>query len=74
MANQGITADTILERVIDHYPKTAKVFFKHRLHCVGCPISRYHRVVDCVTENDLDLERFLAELREAAGLADDQGE
>lgn len=74
MANQRITADTILERVIDDYPNTAKVFFNHNLHCVGCPISHHHRVVDCVTENDLDLESFLAELREAAGLADDQAE
>ena len=65
MTNQVITADTLLEQMFDAYPQTSKVFVSHGLHCVGCPISHHHRVVDCVTENDLDLERFLAELRQA---------
>jgi len=66
MTNATIDAVTVLEQVVDNYPQTSRVFMKYALHCVGCPISHHHRVVDCVTENDLDLESFLAELRQAA--------
>lgn len=71
-----ITADMLVEEVVAEYPATVKVFLKHRLFCVGCPISHHHVVMDVVNENELDLEAFMAELEEAAeaGQFDEESE
>lgn len=59
---QMITQDTLIEDVINNYPHAIKIFMRHCLHCIGCPISHHHSVRDCARENNLDMEALLAEL------------
>lgn len=65
MANQVITADMLIDTIVTDYPETTRVFLRHRLLCVGCPISRHHMVTDCAEENSLDVGALVDELNEA---------
>jgi hybrid cluster-associated redox disulfide protein len=61
-----ITADTLVQDLIEQYPRAIRVFSRHGLHCVGCYISPFHTIADTAREYALVLEPLLAELRQAA--------
>jgi hybrid cluster-associated redox disulfide protein len=62
-----ISGEMIVEQVASRYPETIKVFVRYSLHCVGCAISPFHTIDHVAAENQLDLERFLADLNHARG-------
>jgi len=47
------------------WPAAASVFLKHRMVCLGCPITPFHTVIDACAEYRLDEALFRAELRAA---------
>jgi hybrid cluster-associated redox disulfide protein len=61
-----ITADMNIEDILARYPQTGHVFFRHKLGCAGCYISRFHSVAVSAEEFNVDLDKLLAELNEAA--------
>ena len=67
MTERAITADMLIDDIVTQYPETAKVFLRHKLLCVGCPISHHHMVTDCAEENSLDVDALVTELNEAVG-------
>ena len=61
-----ITSDMRVEDVLELYPQTGHVFFRYKLGCAGCYISRFHNLADSAREFNIDLDQLLAELNEAA--------
>lgn len=49
---------------LTRWPQAIAVFFRHRLYCVGCDMSRFDTLADVVDIYGLDLDTFLAELGE----------
>ena len=60
--------DMPLADLMTRWPETIPVFMRHKMVCVGCLVSPFHTIVDACREYDLDEDRFVAEVREAAGL------
>ena len=61
---ESISADCIIQGVIDRYPWTIGVFTRHGLQCVGCYIAPFHTIADCAREHDVALELLLADLNQ----------
>ena len=57
--------DLPLYDVLKSWPEMAPVFFRHRMVCVGCLVSRFHTVRDACKAYDMDLDVFHAELVQA---------
>jgi hybrid cluster-associated redox disulfide protein len=68
-AEELITADSLVQEIVEAYPQTIPVFVRHRLGCVGCYISPYHTIADCAREYAVSLEPFLRDLNRASAQA-----
>ena len=51
-----------LEFVMMTWPETVKVFIRHRMHCVGCPIRRFYTIEDACRVHGIVKSAFLADL------------
>lgn len=58
--------DLPLADLMRRYPGTIPVFLHHRMLCVGCLISPFHKIADASRAYELDEAAFMAELSEAA--------
>jgi len=67
-----IEATQSVDEVMRRWPQTMRVFIKHGMHCIGCPIACFHTVEDACREHAVNLSRFLADLRDAAGARDSE--
>jgi hybrid cluster-associated redox disulfide protein len=61
----SISADCIVQGVIDRYPQTITVFARHGLQCVGCYIAPFHTIADSAREHTVPLEILIADLNRA---------
>lgn len=61
----AITADCIVQGVIERHPQTIAVFTRHRMQCVGCYIAPFHTIADSAREHAIALETFLDDLNRA---------
>jgi hybrid cluster-associated redox disulfide protein len=59
--------DLIISQVFDRWPATTRVFIKHRMACVGCPMSGFMTLEDAIQIYRLPPAQFLDELRQAIG-------
>ncbi len=64
----AITERTRVDEVVTRYPRTARVFIRRRMHCVGCEVSRFETIADACHIYGQPAEPFVAELRAAAEL------
>jgi hybrid cluster-associated redox disulfide protein len=62
-----ITAESVVQDVIDGHPQTILVFARHGLACAGCTISPFHTIADGAREHALSLEPLLRDLNLALG-------
>ena len=60
-----IQLDDNLQEVLDHHPRTLRVFVDHRMACPGCDMAPYETVADAADAYDLPQPAFLEDLREA---------
>jgi hybrid cluster-associated redox disulfide protein len=60
-----ITADCLVQEVVERHPQTIVVFNGHGLQCVGCYISPFHTIADTAREYSLALEPLLFHLNQA---------
>lgn len=65
--NLSISAEQVVAAVMEAYPQTVPVFLRYRMSCVGCSLSNFETVREASAIYKLDLDSFLAELRQAAG-------
>ena len=58
-----------VDDVMRLWPSTIRVFIRFKMHCVGCPIATFHRIIDACEEHDVPLQTFLAALERAVAEA-----
>lgn len=63
--------DLTLDELMTRWPSTVRVFTRHAMLCVGCPIGPFHTVVEACAEYVLDEDAFRAELEDAITRAAD---
>jgi hybrid cluster-associated redox disulfide protein len=61
---QQITAESLVQDVVERHPQTITIFARHRLQCVGCNISPFHTIADSTREHALSIEPLLGELNQ----------
>lgn len=57
-----ITAKTNLLEMVQNYPETAEVLFKHGFHCLGCAAAQFENVGQAAEVHGLDLKKLLKDL------------
>jgi hybrid cluster-associated redox disulfide protein len=57
-----ITADCLVQDVVEQHPEIIPIFARHGLQCVGCYISPFHTIADSAREYAMALEPLLNEL------------
>ena len=62
---ESITADCIVQGVIERHPQTIAIFARYGMQCAGCYISPFHTIADCAREHALTLEPLLENLNQA---------
>jgi hybrid cluster-associated redox disulfide protein len=60
-----ITADSLVQEIVEEYPQTILVFARHGLSCAGCYIAPFHTVADSAREHHLCIEPLLGDLNQA---------
>jgi hybrid cluster-associated redox disulfide protein len=63
---EQITADSLVQEVVERHPQTVMVFARHGLQCVGCYIAPFHTVADSAREYTMALDPLLGDLNRAA--------
>ena len=59
-------AENIVDDVLRKHPVTIRVFLRHEMRCVGCPIGPFHSIANACREHAIDCAAFLSDLENAA--------
>jgi hybrid cluster-associated redox disulfide protein len=62
---KAITADMPIGKVVNNYPSTINVFFKHGLGCVGCAVARFENIRQGAMAHGIDVDALIADLNQA---------
>lgn len=57
-----ITKEMTIGEVLQKQPKTAEVFAKHGMHCLGCPSATGETVAQAAMVHGTDVEKLIDEL------------
>lgn len=57
-----ITKDMTFKEALEKYPKTAEIFLKHGLFCVGCPMAQQETIEQGCKAHGIDAEKLIKEL------------
>jgi len=52
--------------VIQNYPETAEVFFKHGMSCFGCPAAMMETLEQGIKAHGQDIKKIIDELNKVA--------
>ena len=66
----AITSEWTIEEIVNRFPAVVPVFIARRMHCVGCAVARFERVIDACRIYQHPLDGFLAELRQTGEHSD----
>jgi hybrid cluster-associated redox disulfide protein len=66
----AIESDMIVQRLLDLWPQTARVFLDHRMSCVGCPVAAFETIEEVARIYEQDSGRLLHALRQCAEAGD----
>jgi hybrid cluster-associated redox disulfide protein len=61
--------DATVDEVMRRRPETIRVFLRHRMRCVGCPLGRFHAIGYACEAHGVSRERFVADLDAAVAEA-----
>ena len=70
MSKAGIIPDQTVGEIMRRWPGTIAVFLRHRMACVGCPMSGFDSLAYVSTEYAVPLAGLLDELEAAAAGGD----
>lgn len=59
-----ITKDMIIMDVLRMDPDSAQIFFKHGMHCVGCPASSGESIEEASAVHGLNSDKLLKDLND----------
>jgi hybrid cluster-associated redox disulfide protein len=57
-----VTKDMAFSEVLQKYPDTANIFFKHGMACCGCPMAMSETVEQGCLAHGLDPDKIVAEI------------
>ena len=57
--------DLSVAEVMSEWPPTIGVFLSRRMHCVGCPISPFHTLVEAAEAHELSVDGLIDAVRAA---------
>lgn len=60
-------ADVTVAELLRAWPDAARVFLRSGMACVGCELSIFDTLAEVADSYGLDVQKFLAELADAAG-------
>lgn len=60
-----ITAESVVQEIVEGYPQTILVFARHGMSCAGCYIAPFHTVADGAREHHLGIDPLLGDLNRA---------
>lgn len=61
-----IKVSMTIAEVVSRWPKTIKVFMKHGMSCIGCPIAMNETIAQGAGAHGINLKKMLDELNKAA--------
>ncbi|HNS51778.1 MAG TPA: DUF1858 domain-containing protein [Anaerolineae bacterium] len=62
---EPITAESLVQQVVEECPQTILVFARHGMSCAGCYIAPFHTVADSAREHHQGVEPLLVDLNQA---------
>ena len=65
MKTSIVDPDMPVDTLMRQWPATIKVFMKHQMLCIGCPIGSFHTVTDACLAHGVVEESFVQELEDA---------
>ena len=60
-----ITKAMSIKEVVEKYPATIPVFFKHGLCCVGCAAAQFESIEQGAAVHGIDVDALIADLNQA---------
>lgn len=60
-----ITSETTISEALQANPKTAEVFFRHGMQCLGCAVASGETVAEAAQFHGVNIEDLLKELNAA---------
>ena len=60
-----ITADMPIGEVVQKYPNTIEVFFRHGLGCVGCAVARFENIAQGAMAHGIDVDTLIRDLNQS---------
>jgi hybrid cluster-associated redox disulfide protein len=60
-----ITGDMPIGDVVNKYPVTINVFFRHGLGCVGCAVARFENIQQGAMAHGIDVDALINDLNQA---------
>lgn len=63
---EKITKDMTFAEVVSKYPKVTKVFLKHEMHCVGCPVAMQETIEDGAKSHGIGIKKLVEDLNKVA--------
>ncbi|MGQ9705618.1 MAG: DUF1858 domain-containing protein [bacterium] len=61
----AITKDMKIQEIIDKYPYTADVFFKHGIMCIGCVVAQFENLEEGALAHGIDPDALLKDLNKS---------
>ena len=65
MTRAKITRKMTIGEVVSKHPETIEVFFKHGLHCVGCPVASLENIEQGAKAHGVDVKKLVEDLNKA---------
>lgn len=62
LVTQEEIAQTIISELLETWPRTAVLFQKRNMACLGCVVAPFYTIDDAITIYGLNREKFLNEL------------
>ena len=62
-----LSADTIVNDLLQKHPNCAQIFLDHKMLCIGCPVARFHDIGYACEKHGVDLAVFISQLKGMTG-------
>ena len=66
MKEPAPTLEMMVDRMMNHWPASIRVFMDFKMSCVGCPIATFHSVDEASRKHAIDAADFLGALQRVA--------
>ena len=57
-----ITKEMSITEIVEKYPDTAEIFFKHGMHCLGCMAATFENLEQGALAHGIDVDALVEDL------------